>query len=100
MLEEFAKIKGLYINNRKSSKEILDPTALLNADQGYAFAFEDAQAGLQSDGLVKDSQGRVLDTERAARKILDFYRDGAFGTLTLDDCSPKALEEFFSRSRD
>ncbi len=98
VLEEVALAKNLFIHNRKSSKETLDPRPLIEADPGYAFAFEEAQFGLESAGLVKDAQGRVLDTERAARKILDMYRDGAFGTLTLDDCSPESLQEFFTKS--
>ena len=45
--------------------------------------------------VVSDMAGQ-LDLDRAALYVLDMYRAGAFGQLTLDDCSPAAMTAFFA----
>ncbi|KAJ3009190.1 Mitochondrial GTPase [Thoreauomyces humboldtii] len=36
-----------------------------------------------------------LDLQRAARHMVQLFREGAFGPLTLDDCGPAAIERWF-----
>jgi hypothetical protein len=60
---------------------------------GYSFAYEEAVMQSNNDN------GPLLDTERAARDLLQMYRKGLFGRLTLDDCSSSGIDAFFSKSK-
>ena len=41
-------------------------------------------------------QEQTLDIDRAATYFVEEYRKGTFGPMTLDDCSPHGLVEFFT----
>ncbi|KAI8919723.1 P-loop containing nucleoside triphosphate hydrolase protein [Entophlyctis helioformis] len=70
--------------------------------RGRLFNLSAARAGPpRADGPQPPQNGRLdplkvadsyLDIDQGARFMLDQYREGAFGPLTLDDCSPAALE--------
>ncbi|KAJ3045798.1 hypothetical protein HK097_001126 [Rhizophlyctis rosea] len=44
-----------------------------------------------------NDNGEKLDLERAARWFIRKFRDGEFGSMTLDDCSEEALKTYFER---
>lgn len=50
---------------------------------------------VKGNGLSKEN--RPYDLDRAARYLLDEYREGRFGGMTLDDCSPLGLKEWFDK---
>jgi mitochondrial GTPase 1 len=45
-----------------------------------------------------EAAGLDLDLDRAASWLVDLYRQGAFGRLTLDNCAGPALESWFTSS--
>ena len=101
VLKHIASQNSLYIADLNRNKRIHDPSALAQ-EEGYAFAFGEAcqpyvtSSPVDSDSQSSPNQGPVvLDIERAARHILQLFREGQFGTITLDDCSQNGLRTFF-----
>ena len=87
--------KQFYLLSQKKNKHILDTNVLSSLD-GYSHAFSDS---IDSTGDVLEKEtynGNVLDIDRAAKYFIYLFRQGEFGKLTLDDCSPMHLKEYFN----
>ncbi|RKO92009.1 P-loop containing nucleoside triphosphate hydrolase protein [Blyttiomyces helicus] len=71
-----------------------------HADGGID-AFLDDETWMQA---VTSTRSRGIDMEfdldRAASHMIELFRSGAFGRMTLDDCSPIGLERFFKNQPD
>ncbi|KND04686.1 uncharacterized protein SPPG_00399 [Spizellomyces punctatus DAOM BR117] len=62
--------------------------------QGFALAFDEEE--LAEFGPKKN--GTDLDIQRAAKYMIGLFRDGAFGPMTLDDCTPTTLDDWLKGS--
>ncbi|KAJ3044125.1 hypothetical protein HDV00_003229 [Rhizophlyctis rosea] len=75
----------------------LGNTILSGVNTGHLFVADDEWALANTTVEETNEQGQRLDLDAAARYLLRSYRDGAFGPLTLDDCSEEALKTYFEQ---
>ncbi|KAL2912936.1 Mitochondrial GTPase 1 [Polyrhizophydium stewartii] len=62
-------------------------------------SLRDGAASALRDDDLESVPDFALDTDQAARYLLDKYREGVFGPLTLDDCSPESLKQALTDPR-
>lgn len=85
-----AKSQKFYVLKTSKNKEILE---IPRVDwDGYDLALF-KNSSLDSDG-DPDTEN-TLDLDRAAEYLIDLFRLGKFGRMTLDDCSREGLKSFF-----
>lgn len=66
---------------------------------GFDLAFDDDELRDVGSGTSVEGQGSELDLQRAARHMITLFREGKLGAITLDDCSPAALDRWFRTGR-
>lgn len=67
------------------------------SSNGYKILYESRISRLLDDNERK-KEG-LLDVDRSARDFLDKFREGQFGSITLDDCSKDGLSSWLEKFR-
>ncbi|TPX54691.1 hypothetical protein PhCBS80983_g05830 [Powellomyces hirtus] len=107
VLTHIAKTKQFYLERRSERWSQSGVTDLEGSMGHFALAFDDDDtAGVASPQVSTTSkmhpdqlETENLDIPRAARHMITLFREGALGNITLDDCRPDQLDEWFATAR-